>query len=186
MTDFNVIPCRKQDRIITDKAMLVALLERNTVATVSMHDEPYPYAVQMNYGYEWDDDELILYFHCAGTGHRFELLNKNPKVVITIFEFLDRYGYATYRKETHDYRSIHAYGEAEILYPDQEEEYLHGFSVMNQHNSGRPEIKKITTDWRNRLRILKVHVHHIMGKAQYGVTSMEELTMPENVSKTKE
>ena len=49
---------------------------------VGMADGSRIYIVPMNFGYEFEGDSLILYFHGAGEGRKLELIRKNPEVGI--------------------------------------------------------------------------------------------------------
>lgn len=183
MTEHAKLKMCHEDRRIQEKEQLDILLSHMSVATVCMYDEPYPYAVAMNYGYEWgEDDKLVLFFHMAKEGHRLELLRKNPKVSISMYEFLDRRGFSEYRKEQHDYRSIHAYGTAEIITTEQKEEFLHGMSLILQNN-GRPPAKRLAGEMKTRLYVLRVKADFVTAKAQYPVTDRGELSMPPNQKK---
>ena len=178
MTDHSTLKMHREEVRVSDKEMLKAILNRCHTVVVGLHDEPYPYVVPMNYGYEWDD-KLTFYFHMAIEGHRIELMKKNPKVALSISEFLDRQGYKSYRHETHDYRSVTAYGTATIIKPEQEEAFLHGMTVLNVHNN-RPPVRRITEEMKTRLFVLKIEVEHVMGKAQYPISTMEEVVIPPN------
>ena len=39
-----------------------------------------PYAVPLNFGYEWKDGVLTMFFHCAAEGRKLELLRRDPRV----------------------------------------------------------------------------------------------------------
>ena len=172
-----------EDRRIHDRESINILLSHMNVATVCMHDVPYPYAVAMNYGYEWKNEkELFFYFHMAKEGHKLELLLKNPMVSVSIYEFLDRRGYMQYQGEEHDYRSIHAYGKAEIIPAEHETEFLHGMSLLLKNN-GRPPVKHIYGEMKTRLYILRVRVDFVTAKAQYPIRNMVELVIPQNQEK---
>lgn len=176
MTDHTTLKMHREKVRISDKDMLCAILDMEETCCVALHDEPYPYIVPMNYGYEWED-KLVFYFHMAIEGHRIELIKKNPRVAVSVWTFLDRVGHDRYRKESHDYRSVTAFGTAEIISPEQEEAYIHGMSVLCV-NSGRPAIKRITTEMRQRLFVLKVTADVVTGKAQYPISTVEEVCMP--------
>ena len=178
MTDHKSLKMHQEARRITEKEQIETILSEACVATVCFHDEPYPYSVAMNYGYEWKDS-LFFYFHMGIEGHRIELIRKNPLVSLSIFQWLDRHGYHSYKNETHDYRSVHAYGKAEIVGPDQEEEFLHGLSLL-QMNNHRPAVKKLTEVMKNELFILKITVDFVTAKAQYPLDEPEEAKIPEN------
>jgi len=51
---------------------------------IAFADGSMPYIVTMNFGRQWDDDRLTLYFHCAKAGRKIDLLNRNNRVC---FEF---------------------------------------------------------------------------------------------------
>lgn len=129
MTDHKNLKMFKEKVSVRDEELIREILKRCRVAVVGIHDEPYPYCVPMNYGFEWED-QLIFYFHMATDGHRIRLLKRDNRVSMAIYEFLDRHGYKRVHNEPHDYRSVMAYGRAEIICPEQEEEYLHGMNVL--------------------------------------------------------
>ena len=181
MTDHTSLKMHREKVRVSDKKMLCAILDMQETCCVALHDKPYPYIVPMNFGYEWEE-QLTFYFHMAIEGHRIEQIKQNPHVAVSVWSFLDRVGYDSYRKETHDYRSVTAYGTAEIITPEQEEEYIHGLSVLCMH-TGRPAIKGITTEMINRLFVLKITADIVTGKAQYPISTVEEVPIPPNHKK---
>lgn len=72
----------EQERI-KDKRFMKQILKNCSEATMAFFDEPYPYIVPMNYGFEWKDT-LIFYLHTAPDGHKNQLLRKNNKVALNI------------------------------------------------------------------------------------------------------
>lgn len=181
MTDHKTLIMHQEERRITKKEWIKGILDMDTKCCVAFHDEPFPYIVPMNYGYTWDD-KLTFYFHMAIEGHRVNLIRKNPKVSVNVSLFLDRHGYPMYRKEPHDYRSVTAYGTAEIITPDQEEEFLHGMTVLCAQ-TGRPAVKQINTEMKERLFVLKITADIVTAKAQYPIETADEVPMPENQAK---
>ena len=80
MTEHTKLKMCHEDRRIQEKEQLDLLLSQMKVATVCMHDEPYPYAVAMNYGYEWgEDDELFLFFSYGERGTSPGASSKKPQ-----------------------------------------------------------------------------------------------------------
>ncbi len=70
---------RKKDKEITDRGELIDILQRADVCRIAIHDEPAPYIVVMNFGYE-AGEEIALFFHCAVEGRKLELLALNDAV----------------------------------------------------------------------------------------------------------
>ncbi|MCM1263458.1 MAG: pyridoxamine 5'-phosphate oxidase family protein [Butyrivibrio sp.] len=76
---------RRKDREVTDINEITGILDRCRTAVISMIDDGAPYAVPLSYGYEFEKDALILYFHCAKEGRKTDILKRNNKVCFTIF-----------------------------------------------------------------------------------------------------
>ena len=168
-----------EDRRIKDPTIIHSILGMSEVCTVAIHDEPWPYIVPMNYGYEWDEDgKLIIWLHMAVRGHRIDLISQDPHVAVNVNVFMDRVGHKAYRNESHDYRSVSVFGKAEIIMPDREEEDLHGLECLCKNTGRYRGPLKMTDDWRNRLRILKVTADEVTAKAQYPISTEEEAAMP--------
>lgn len=181
MTDHTMLKMHLEKNRIADKEMISAILSLGQVATVALHDDPYPYEVAMNYGFEWKE-KPVFYFHMATEGHRVSLLRKNPKVAVSIYEWLDRLGYDTWQHENHDYRSVHAYGSAEIITIAEKEEYLKGLNLLQTCN-GRKALPSVSEEVGKKLFVMRVEADYITAKAKYPVMTMQEVLIPENVKK---
>lgn len=183
MTDHMTLQMYHEDRRITDPKIIMSILDRCHVATLVCHDEPYPYVVPMNFGYCWEE-KPVFYLHMVRAGHRLELLQRDPRVVLNTYEWLDRRGYQPYRGEDHDYRSINVFGTARIITTDDEEEYLKGLSVLQRHNSRRPPTR-ITEDMKKRLLVLRVTGEIITARSQFPLSSPEESAIRPNIPREK-
>jgi len=56
------------------------LLKSQILCRISLHDEPYPYTLPMEYYYFGD----VMYFHFTTTGKKMELLNKNSNATVEV------------------------------------------------------------------------------------------------------
>ncbi|WP_225423239.1 pyridoxamine 5'-phosphate oxidase family protein [Paucilactobacillus nenjiangensis] len=72
---------RRQERQI-DLARIKDVVESNHILRLGMLSEDYPYVVPVNYGYEWLDDQLVIYIHGARQGKKISSIKANPKVCI--------------------------------------------------------------------------------------------------------
>ena len=179
MTRHSDITMYHEDRRITDPAVIRSILGMTEVAAVAIHDEPWPYIVPMNFGYEWDEEgRLVLWLHMAARGHRIDLIRQDPNVAVNISVFLHRAGHKSYRNESHDYRSVSVFGRAEIIMPDREEEFLHGLECLCRNTGRYKGPLKMTDDWKKRLRMLKITADEVTAKAQYPVSGIQEAMMP--------
>jgi nitroimidazol reductase NimA-like FMN-containing flavoprotein (pyridoxamine 5'-phosphate oxidase superfamily) len=50
-------PMRRRERQI-ELPEIKAIIEQCKVMHIAMNDQPFPYVVPTNYGYEWQDDTL--------------------------------------------------------------------------------------------------------------------------------
>ncbi len=74
----------RKDKEIAERSGLIDVLKHGNYATIAMCRENEPYLVTMNYGY--DEEEHVLYFHCAQRGLKLEFMRANPKVCATVIE----------------------------------------------------------------------------------------------------
>ena len=68
---------RKAQREIKDLHKIRQILDKCDVCRVGLADGQLPYIVPMNYGYTLEDRNLTLYFHCALTGRKLEIISRN-------------------------------------------------------------------------------------------------------------
>lgn len=116
-------PMRQRARQVTDRAILRAMLDQMDILFLGIRDEPAPYVVPLNFGYDFDDD-LVFYFHCAKAGTKLDLLRADPHVCVTAAQFIS-YAGGSVMGHLHDYRSIIARGIASQIDPETEGEAFH-------------------------------------------------------------
>ena len=78
---FSFIPMRKALRAVTSVEQVLQALNTAQEMTLAIKDEPYPYAVTVNYAPVVRDDELYLLFHGAKVGRKFTLLKRDPQPI---------------------------------------------------------------------------------------------------------
>ena len=65
---------------VTDQEKILEFLKNNRVVRLAFNTDSAPYIVPMNYGFEYNNGELILFLHCATQGRKIELIKKDPYV----------------------------------------------------------------------------------------------------------
>jgi hypothetical protein len=70
---------RRSDRELTQKTDLQAILEQADVCRLAFNTGSAPYIVPLNFGFSWDSG-LLLYFHCAASGRKLDLMQHNNLV----------------------------------------------------------------------------------------------------------
>lgn len=74
---------RRDDRLITDPAILHDIINRGHLMHLALSDENIPFLVPVFYAY----DGTALYFHSARAGTKISILQKNPAVCFEISEY---------------------------------------------------------------------------------------------------
>ncbi len=151
---------RKQDREITEKSVLLEILQAGKFATLAMCRENESYIVTMNYGY--DSDKHALYFHTAPVGLKIDFIRANPHVCGTVIE--DN-GYVMGECE-HRFRSVVFWGDMLII--DDLDEKKHGMNILLHQLEEQPESIKNRLLQKDsiykKVTILRVDVYELGGK----------------------
>ena len=71
---------RREEREITDRGQIEALLKRAKVCRLAMSNGDQPYLVPLSHGYQGGH----LYFHAALKGQKVEMLRRNPRVCFEV------------------------------------------------------------------------------------------------------
>ena len=75
---------RRSDREITDVAEILGILGKCDVCRLALCEDNFPYIVPMNYGFEYADGNLVLYFHAAKEGRKLDMIRKNPNACFEV------------------------------------------------------------------------------------------------------
>ncbi|MDR0386546.1 MAG: pyridoxamine 5'-phosphate oxidase family protein [Treponema sp.] len=125
---------RRKDREVTGIEDMLGIIRECKVCRLGMADDGVPYVVPLNFGYEYRDELLTLYFHGAREGKKIDILRKNNRVC---FE-MDT-GHQLTREETacaygFNYASIIGLGTVEFLEEDAEK--IRGLNLIMKHQTG--------------------------------------------------
>ena len=75
-------PMRRQDRAITDPAVIESLLHGARVATIALANGDEPYIVTLSCGYDAANRRLC--FHVASAGRKLDIIARNPRACVSI------------------------------------------------------------------------------------------------------
>ena len=119
---------RRLDKQINDDKIINEILSKSNICRIALHDDVYPYVVPLNYGYHKNS----LYFHCALTGKKIDLIKKNNKV-----SFVIEQGHKVIKSDiscnwTTKYRSIFGQGMIDIITDHQKKK--EGLDIIMQHH----------------------------------------------------
>ena len=126
---------RRKDREVTDIKVITSILDMCKTVSVAMMDEEMPYIVPLSYGYEFKDDSLVLYLHCAKEGRKLDILKRNNKVCFSIFNEGEPLYAQTPCNSGYYYSSIIGNGLAEFIEDADEKRYA--LKKMFEHQAGQ-------------------------------------------------
>lgn len=105
---------RRFEREVSDIQEIYEILKKCDTIRVGMNDEGYPYIIPMTFGCSIEDGKIVIYFHSAPEGRKWDLLAKDPRVCVEA----DMY-YKVEKKENGDitaiYESVIGTGKAQLL-----------------------------------------------------------------------
>ena len=150
---------RRSDREITDRSEMIEVMKRCDVCRLALNDEGYPYILPLNFGMEADEENIVLYFHGAKEGRKYELIEKDNRAS---FEMDCAHRLVVDEERGHctmEYESVIGRGRVEIVPEEEKREALR--SLMRQYH---PENVNFDESAMPRTRVLKLTVEEMTGK----------------------
>lgn len=71
---------RRKDREVTDREAIEAFIARQQILRIGFYDDGEVYIVPVNYGYVYENQQYVFYFHGAKAGRKYELTQRDPVV----------------------------------------------------------------------------------------------------------
>lgn len=145
---------RRRDREITDPEKLRSVIKKATVCRLGLADGGEPYVVPVNFGYE----DNCIYFHSAASGHKIDVLKKNPRVCFEIDADIEILRHEKNKCQV-NYRSVIGRGTAVFL--NSMEEKTRAIKViMRQCAGGEYDIPS----YLDRTAVVRIDIENLTGK----------------------
>lgn len=151
---------RRTDREVSNMEDILSIIKKCDVCRLAFFDKEYPYIIPLNFGYSYENDELILYFHGARVGKKLELIDANNKVGFEMdcsHKLIERDNAGEY---TMEYESVCGNGQIERL--DKESKQFALTRLMRQYT----DLENIHFSEKalDATEVLKLKVCNITGK----------------------
>ena len=152
---------RRKDRQVTDKQAIKAIIDKAEVCRISFAADNTPYIVTLNFGYEWNDELPVFYFHCAHEGKKLDLMKRNNLVCLQLdvdheLEYIEEKGHCTM-----NFGSIIAMGKLELV--TGESERIKGLDLLMQQ-AGSPVPKEYPESSLKRTTVLRLAITELTAK----------------------
>lgn len=110
---------RRSDREVTEFKDITAIMEKCDVCRIALNNQGYPYILPLNFGMEIKENHIVLYFHGAMEGTKYDLIEQDNRA---IFEMDCEHKLMTETETgncTMIYESVIGQGHIEILSDDE-------------------------------------------------------------------
>jgi len=113
---------RRNDREITDKNEIIKIIDQCEVCRIGLSRDNIPYIVPMNFAYIYENEKLILYFHCAKEGKKLDIIKSNANACFEFDRMINIIPGETACKYSLDFESVIGMGNIVIVGDDKIEE----------------------------------------------------------------
>lgn len=155
---------RRQDREVKDLNAIFDIVERCNVVHLGMVDNRKPYVVALNFGYERNGDELVLYLHSAKEGRKIDILRNNPDVYFQmdcVNEFIKG---TSERPCSYCWRFDSVMGSGQVEFIEDVQEKTRALNKLIQHVGKTDETFSFPAASFNRTCVLRVRSNDFTGK----------------------
>lgn len=150
---------RRSDREIKDLDKIIEVMRECDVCRLAFNDGEYPYILPLNFGMEITGGQIVLYFHGAAQGRKYELMEKNNKASFEMdcghtLVLSEEKGYCTMA-----YKSVIGSGRVEMV---EDDEKIKALNILMRHY--RDEGFKFDTASVPVTKVFKLTVENVTGK----------------------
>ena len=122
---------RRANREITDPSRFQSILDQSNICQLALIDGDYPYVLPLNFGYDYQEGMLTLYFHCAREGKKLDCIKKHNSAAFSVVGESRMVAGPLPCNCTMAYGSVMGQGKIEII--EGEGERLHAMKRLMDH-----------------------------------------------------
>ncbi|MDR2314594.1 MAG: pyridoxamine 5'-phosphate oxidase family protein [Spirochaetaceae bacterium] len=165
---------RRKDKEIIKIEEKLNIINQCKVCRLGLSENNKPYIIPLNYGYRFEHNMLILFFHSAQEGKKNDIIKKNNNACFEIDcdnKLIEReracdYGYA--------FKSVIGFGEIEIL--ENKQEKNNGLNKIMEHQTGKRLEYNFTEEELKRVMVYRLKVKEFTGKQkEFPIQNKEEI-----------
>jgi len=121
---------RRSDREVTDRSEILDIIRRCDFGRLALNDGDYPYILPLNFGMDTSEGGVILYFHGAAQGRKYDIIAQDNRASFEM-DCSHRLVTRPERKScTMEYESVIGRGRIEIIEGDKK---LAALKLLNAH-----------------------------------------------------
>jgi nitroimidazol reductase NimA-like FMN-containing flavoprotein (pyridoxamine 5'-phosphate oxidase superfamily) len=153
---------RRKDKEIIDINDKMAIIEKCKFCRLGLCENNFPYVIPLNYGYTYENEKLILFFHGAIEGKKIEIIKKNNNACFEIdcdTKLIEGRNFCNYGYE---FKSIIGFGR--IIFLEENDEKSIGLKYLMKHQTGNEIMQDFSEDELKNVCVFKMVVEEFTGK----------------------
>jgi nitroimidazol reductase NimA-like FMN-containing flavoprotein (pyridoxamine 5'-phosphate oxidase superfamily) len=163
---------RRKDKEIADINDKIAIIEKCKFCRLGLCENNFPYVIPLNYGYTYEDEKLVLFFHGAIEGKKIEMIRKNNNACFKIdcdTKLIEREKPCNY---SYEYKSVIGFGK--IIFLETDDGKSIGLKHLMKHQTGKEIRYDFSKDELKKVCVFKMVVEEFTGKRSTNVTKEDE------------
>ncbi len=135
-----MIDMRRNDREVTDRQAIIEIIESCKCCRIGFQDDGEVYIVPLNFGFEYNGQRLVFYFHGAKEGRKIDLIAKSPHVgfeMDTNHEVYAKSNNGTACTYSARFQSVIGTGKVSMVCDSNEKK--HGLLLLMKHTTQKSE-----------------------------------------------
>jgi nitroimidazol reductase NimA-like FMN-containing flavoprotein (pyridoxamine 5'-phosphate oxidase superfamily) len=153
---------RRKDKEIIEIEDKINIINQCKVCRLGLSENNKPYVIPLNYGYDFTENILSLFFHSANEGKKMDIIKNNNNACFEIdcdnklIEAEKACGYS------YAFKSIIAFGKIMIL--ENIDEKIYGLNKIMENQTGNKEIYNFPKEILQNVTVYKMIVEEFTGK----------------------
>jgi nitroimidazol reductase NimA-like FMN-containing flavoprotein (pyridoxamine 5'-phosphate oxidase superfamily) len=153
---------RRKDREIINVEDKINIINQCKVCRIGLSENNKPYVIPLNYGYNFTENILTLFFHSANEGKKIDIIKSNNNACFEIdcdTKLIEAKEACAY---SYAFKSIIAFGKIIIL--ENEDEKIYGLNKIMENQTGKKEMHNFPKEVLKNVTVYKMIVEEFTGK----------------------
>jgi len=153
---------RRNDKEITDIDEKMNVIRKCKVCRIGLSENDMPYIVPLNYGYDFENNTLTLFFHSAKEGRKMNIIKNNNNACFEMDCDTQLIEAESACRHSYAYKSIIGFGKIILL--DNMNEKIDALNKIMEHQTEKEEVFTFANEKVRNITVYKLIVETFTGK----------------------
>ena len=153
---------KRKDKEITEIIDKISIIKKCKVCRIGLSDNNKPYIVPLNYGYDFENNNLTLYFHSAKEGKKMDIIKNNNYACFEVD--CDNQLISGEKACDYSYTFKSLIGFGKIILLEDVNEKIDGLNKIMRHQTGKEETYLFESAKLENVAVYKMVVEEFTGK----------------------